>query len=72
MKGNITISVPNDITKEELKTMRQEFNQSEISKDIIRYIIEYMGEDTDEKLSKLNTLSNVTSETNSITILLNG
>ena len=33
MKGNITISVPNDITKEELKTMRQEFNQSEISKD---------------------------------------
>ena len=27
--------------------------QSEISKDIIRYIIEYMGEDTDEKLSKL-------------------
>ena len=33
MKGNITISVPNDITKEELKTIRQEFNQSEISKD---------------------------------------
>jgi hypothetical protein len=33
MKGNITISVPNDITKEELKTIRQEFNQSDISKD---------------------------------------
>lgn len=27
--------------------------QSEISKDIIRYIIEYMGEDSDEKLVKL-------------------
>ena len=33
MKGNITISVPNDITKEELKTIRQEFNQSEMAKD---------------------------------------
>ena len=27
--------------------------QSEISKDIIRYIVEYMDGDTDEKLSKL-------------------
>jgi hypothetical protein len=27
--------------------------QSEISKDVIRYIIEYMGEDTDDRLSKL-------------------
>ena len=33
MKGNITISVPNNITKEELKTIRQEFNQSTMSKD---------------------------------------
>ena len=33
MKGNITISVPNNIKKEELKTMRQEFNQSEMAKD---------------------------------------
>jgi hypothetical protein len=33
MKGNITISVPNNITKEELKTIRQEFNQSAMSKD---------------------------------------
>ena len=32
MKGNITISVPNDTTKEELKKIRQEFSESELSK----------------------------------------
>ena len=33
MKGNITISVPNNITTEELKNIRQEFKNSELSKD---------------------------------------
>lgn len=32
-KGNITISVPNDITAEEIKNIRQEFNENEISKE---------------------------------------
>ena len=32
-KGNITISVPNDITAEEIKHIRQEFNKSELSKE---------------------------------------
>ena len=33
MKSNITISVPNDITTDEIKNIRQEFSKSEISKD---------------------------------------
>ena len=33
MKGNITISVPNNITKEEIKKIRQEFNESELLKE---------------------------------------
>ena len=32
-KGNITISVPNDTTAEEIKNIRQEFNKSELSKE---------------------------------------
>ena len=32
-KGNITISVPNDTTAEEIKNIRQEFNESELSKE---------------------------------------
>ena len=32
-KGNITISVPNDTTVEEIKNIRQEFNESELSKE---------------------------------------
>lgn len=31
-KGNITISVPNNTTEEDIKHIRQEFNKSEISK----------------------------------------
>ena len=30
-KENITIAVPSDITAEELKNIRQEFNESELS-----------------------------------------
>lgn len=33
MKGNITISVPNDTTSEEIKNIRQEFNKNELSKE---------------------------------------
>ena len=33
MKGNITISVPNDTTSEEIKNIRKEFNESELSKE---------------------------------------
>lgn len=33
MKGNITISVPNDTTSEEIKNIRKEFNESDLSKD---------------------------------------
>lgn len=33
MKGNITISVQNGTTKEKLKNIRQEFKNSELSKD---------------------------------------
>ena len=33
MKGNITISVSNDTTTEEIKNIRQEFNKSELSKE---------------------------------------
>ena len=33
MKGNITISVPNNTTQEEIKKIRQEFNESELSKE---------------------------------------
>ena len=32
-KGNITISVPNDITAEDIKNIRKEFNESELSKE---------------------------------------
>ena len=32
-KANITISVPNNITAEEIKNIRQEFKSSELSKD---------------------------------------
>ena len=32
-KNNITISVPGDITEEEIKNMRKEFKESELSKD---------------------------------------
>lgn len=32
-KGNITISVPNDTTVEEIKNIRQKFNKSELSKE---------------------------------------
>jgi hypothetical protein len=32
-KGNITISVPNDTTAEDIKNIRQEFNKSELSKE---------------------------------------
>ena len=32
-KGNITISVPNNMTKEDIKHIRQEFNKDEISKE---------------------------------------
>ena len=32
-KGSITISVPNDITADEIKNIRQEFNNSELSKE---------------------------------------
>ena len=33
MKGNITISVPNDISTIELKNIREEFNKNELSKE---------------------------------------
>ena len=32
-KGNITISVPNNTTAEEIKNIRQEFNKSELAKE---------------------------------------
>lgn len=32
-KGNITISVPNNTTEEDIKHIRQEFNKSEMSKE---------------------------------------
>lgn len=32
-KGNITISVPNNTTTEEIKNIRQEFKKSELSKE---------------------------------------
>lgn len=32
-KSNITISVPNDTTAEDIKNIRQEFNKSELSKE---------------------------------------
>ena len=32
-KNRITISVPGDITEEEIKSMRKEFNECELSKD---------------------------------------
>lgn len=32
-KGNITISVPNNTTEEEIKNIRQEFNKNELSKE---------------------------------------
>lgn len=32
-KGNITIAIPNDTTTEEIKSIRQEFNKSEWSKE---------------------------------------
>lgn len=32
-KGNITISVPNNTTEEDIKHIRQEFNKSDMSKE---------------------------------------
>ena len=32
-KGNITISVPNNTTVEEIKKIRKEFNENELSKE---------------------------------------
>ena len=39
MKGNITISIPNCTTTEEIKKLRQEFNNSEFSKEYKLHII---------------------------------
>jgi hypothetical protein len=51
-KCNITISVPNDTTVEEIKNIRQKFNKSELSKE---YRLNIIISGYEEPISNLGT-----------------
>ena len=50
MKGSITISIPNNTTIEEIKKIRQEFNESKFSKE---YRLNIIVSGHDEPISNL-------------------
>lgn len=51
-KGNITISVPNNTTEEDIKHIRQEFNKSDMSK---KYRLNIIISGYAEPISNLGT-----------------